>query len=80
MSKGALSSLRQFLATKSPIKMMKNAFCFTVKIIFDLEIFRLFFWILSHVGKLLQQRAKTNFKLYDVTNWIKSNHNTHIVR
>ena len=37
MSKGALSSLRQFLATKIPVKMMKNAFCFTVKIIFVLE-------------------------------------------
>ena len=28
--KGALSGLRQFSATKSPLKMMKNAFCFTL--------------------------------------------------
>ena len=27
--KGALSGLRQFLATKNPVKMMKNAFYFT---------------------------------------------------
>ena len=27
--KGALSGLRQFLATESPLKMMKNAFYFT---------------------------------------------------
>ena len=27
--KGALSGLRQFLATKSPLKMMKTAFYFT---------------------------------------------------
>ena len=29
--KGALSGLRQFLATESPLKMMKNAFYFTSK-------------------------------------------------
>ena len=28
---GALSGLRQFLATKSPLKMMKNAFLFHLK-------------------------------------------------
>ena len=29
--KGALSDLRQFLATESPLKMTKNAFYFTLK-------------------------------------------------
>ena len=29
--KGALSRLRQFLATESPLKMVKNAFYFTLK-------------------------------------------------
>ena len=29
--KGALSGLRQFLAAESPLKMMKNAFYFTLK-------------------------------------------------
>ena len=32
--KGALSGLRQFLATESPLKMMKNAFYSTVKALF----------------------------------------------
>ena len=27
---GALSGMRQFLTTGSPLKMMKNAFCFTL--------------------------------------------------
>ena len=27
--KGALSGLRQFLAIESPLKMMRNTFCFT---------------------------------------------------
>ena len=34
--KGALSGLRQFLATESPLKKMKNAFYFTSKDLFIL--------------------------------------------
>ena len=32
--KGALSSLRRFLVTESPLKMIKNAFYFTLKALF----------------------------------------------
>ena len=35
-----LSGLRQFFATVSPLKMMKNAFYFTVKALFVLKIFK----------------------------------------
>ena len=38
--KGALSGLKQFLATESPIKMMKNAFYFTSKALLVLKIFK----------------------------------------
>ena len=38
--KGALSGLGQFLATESPLKMMKNAFYFTSKALFVLKIFK----------------------------------------
>ena len=38
--KGALSSLRQFLPTKSPLKMMKNGFYFTLKTLFILKIYK----------------------------------------
>ena len=34
-----LSNLRQFLANGSPLKMMKNASCFTLKYFFVLKIF-----------------------------------------
>ena len=37
--KGALSSLKQFFTTESPLKMMKNAFYFTSKALFVLKIF-----------------------------------------
>ena len=38
-----LSSLRQFLAIESPLKMMRNAFYFTLKAVFILEIFQFLF-------------------------------------
>ena len=37
--KGGLSGLRQFLATESPLRMMKNAFYLTSKALFFLKIF-----------------------------------------
>ena len=39
--KGALSGLRQFLATESLLKMMKNAFNFASKVLFVLKILKL---------------------------------------
>ena len=38
--KGALSVLRQFLATESPLQMMKNVLYFTLKTLFTLKIFK----------------------------------------
>ena len=47
--KGTLSGLRQFLATESPLKTMKNVFYFTLKAFFVFEIFQLLFSIFDHV-------------------------------
>ena len=38
--KAALSGLIQYLATESPLKMMTNAFYFTLKTLFVLKTFR----------------------------------------
>ena len=38
--KGTLSGLRQFLATESPLKMMKNAFYLTLKALFVFKMFK----------------------------------------
>ena len=51
MFKGALQGLRQFLITESPLKMMKNAFYFTLKALFVLKIFKFLSWLLGHVEK-----------------------------
>ena len=42
--KGALSGLKQFLATKNPLELM-NAFYFTLSALSFLEIFQFLFWI-----------------------------------
>ena len=38
--KGTLKGLRQFLITESPLKMMKNAFYFTLKAPFVLKVLK----------------------------------------
>ena len=39
---GPLLSVRQFLTTEHPFKMMKNTFYFMLKALFALEIFKFF--------------------------------------
>ena len=52
--KGALSSLRQFLAIDEILlKVMKNAFYFTSKALFILKILKFLSWCFGHVAKQL---------------------------
>ena len=46
--KNALSDLRQFLATESPLKMIKNTCYFTPKPPFTLKIFKFLSWNFGH--------------------------------
>ena len=43
MFKGALTSLIELLATEGPCKMMRNAFCSTLKALHVLKIFNFLF-------------------------------------
>ena len=51
--KDPLSGLRQFLASESPLKLMKNAFYFTSKFIFVLKIVKFLSGLFGHVSKRL---------------------------
>ena len=64
--KGTFSGLRQFLAAESPLKMMKNAFYFTLN---ALSVLKFFVFI-----------DKVNFRFYDVTVWLTNNCNAHIAQ
>ena len=57
--KGAFSDLRQFLAIKSPLKMMKNAFYLTLKALFVLKIFKFLSSIFGHVDNDLIRKIKS---------------------
>ena len=78
--KGALSDLRQYLANETPLKMMKNAFYFTLKALFVFKIFKFLSWLFRHVEKRLDYdlKDKVNFKIYDITTWETNNCNIHI--
>ena len=66
--KGSLSGLRQYLTTGSPLKMMKNAFYYVLKTLFD------------HVGRRIDKNTKVIFEIYDVTRWAVNNYNIHIAQ
>ena len=76
--KGALSRLRQFLATGSPLEMMKNVFYFISKALFVHKIFKSLSRLFGHVAKRLDEKGKVNFKCYDATVWLTDNCNSHI--
>ena len=70
MLKGTPSGLRQFLAREAPLKMTKNAFCFTLEALFVSHLnFCLGFF--GNVKKELEAKDKVNLKIYDVNNWNK---------
>ena len=76
----ALSGLRQFLAEESSLKIMKNAFYFTLKAVFVLKLFKLLSWLFGHVWKWLDHRDKVNFETYDITTWLTNSCNKHIAQ
>ena len=51
--KSALTSLKQFLASESPLKMTKNAFYFTLKALLVLKKFKFLSWFFGDVEKRL---------------------------
>ena len=51
--KDTLYGLKQFLPTESPLKMMKNAFYFTLEAVFVLKIFKFLSQLFDLEGKQL---------------------------
>ena len=49
----SIVTLRKFLATESPLKMVKNAFCFNSRALFVLKMFKFLSWHFSHASKRL---------------------------
>ena len=56
--KAARSVLRQFLATESPLKKLKNAFYFISKALFVLKIFKFLSRHFGHVSKRFDKKIR----------------------
>ena len=78
--KGALSSLRPFLAAENPLRMIKNAFYFMSKALFVLKISKFLSWLFGHVTKRFNKKNNVNFTFYDVRAWLTNNCNIHIAQ
>ena len=64
------------MTTENPLRMMKKAFYFTLKVLFVLKIYQFLSRLFGHAEKRLD---KVNFNIYDVTSWLTSNCSAHIV-
>ena len=49
--KGTLSGLWQFVTIENPLKMMKNGFSLTSKVLSVIKIFKSLSWLFGHVTK-----------------------------
>ena len=56
---------------------MENIF-YMLKALFVLNTLTFLFWILGYAEKQIEDQAKSNFKICDVTEWITNNCNTRI--
>ena len=74
------SGPRQFLATGSPSKMMKNNFYFTLKSLFVLKTLKYLCQVFGHIQTRTDLKAKISFKIYDVINWETNNYNIEITQ
>ena len=59
---------------ESPLKLMKNVFYLLLKALFVIEILKILSWLFGYVEKRRDNKAKVNFKIYDVTDWTTNNY------
>ena len=53
---------------------MKNVFYLLLKALFVIEILQILSWLFGYVEKRRDNKAKVNFKIYDVTDWTTNNY------
>ena len=58
--------------------MMENAFYFTFKTLFVLEISELLSWVFGHIEKTIWLERYAQFRNFNVTTWLTNDCNTHI--
>ena len=71
---------RETSLPNGPLKMMKNAFYFTLEARFVRKIFKCLYWLFGHVAKGLDSKNEVNFEMYGVKTWSTNNYNIHIAQ
>ena len=59
---------------------MKNAFYFTLKAVFVVEIFTFLSGLSGYIEKRLNKKENFHFKIYDITDWTTNNYKIHIAQ
>ena len=70
--------LKQFLASENSLKMTKNVFVISSKLISFLRYLKFYPDFCAHVEKRPDKKVKINLKIYDVKAWETNNCNIHI--
>ena len=66
---------------QSPLKMIKNPFYFTLKVLFIISRYLDFCpHFYGHVGKQFDKRTMVNFKICNIKNWETNNCNIHFTQ
>ena len=77
-TKRRILKFESIFSIKCPLKIMKNAFCFTLKALFAIKIFKFLSSLFDQEEKQLVLKDKVFFKVYDVKIWLTNNCNKHI--
>ena len=59
---------------------MKNAFYFTLKALIVFKIISFLSGFFPHVEERLNKKDQVNFKIHDVTTWLRNNCKSHIAQ
>ena len=76
---GPLLGLRQFLTIERPVKMIKDAFYFMLRVFFIYELFSFLSWLFGYVEKRLDKKVMLNFKIYPVSQEVKAVRQSNLV-
>ena len=68
LMKGTLSGLRKLSATENLLKLIKNYFCFTLKALFVLKIFKFLSGLFGHVEKTARLERLRNLWHHNMVN------------
>ena len=69
-----------FIKLNESPKKMKNTFYFILKAFLFSRYLNFCADFFDNVGKRIDKKATVNLKIYDVTTWITSNKNAHILQ